>query len=332
MRIAVIGAGAVGGVLAAVLSVSGHEVTVTARGAQLAAIRARGIHLSGGWGSHTVRPAAVPALTEAPELAFLCVKAQDTAAAISGNPVLAGVPIVVVQNGLDGLDEVARLLPDSERIGALAMFAASYLTPGEVAVTTPAPVYLGCGPGEPPALARLVVGLIEPIRGIPLANFTGAQWTKLVVNHVNAMPAITGLSVQETIADRRLRRLIALSMREAIRVGIGQGVTFGEMQGLSDRLLRLMVRLPARSTELLPLLLARRMGSTPNPGSTLQSIRRGQRTEIDFLNGAVLRRGLVAGVPTPVSACIVHLVHEVEDSGSFISPAEVAARAERYLG
>ncbi|MGK2854385.1 MAG: ketopantoate reductase family protein [Microbacteriaceae bacterium] len=62
----------------------------------------------------------------------------------------------------------------------------------------------------------------------------------------------------------------------------------------------------------------------------MQSIRRGQRTEIDFLNGAVLRRGLLAGVPTPVSACIVALVHEVEDSGSFITPAAVAERAERY--
>ncbi|MGK2854386.1 MAG: ketopantoate reductase family protein, partial [Microbacteriaceae bacterium] len=60
-------------------------------------------------------------------------------------------------------------------------------------------------------------------------------------------------------------------MREAIRVGITQGVTFGEMQGLSDRLLRLMVRLPARSTELLPLLLARRCrasGAASAPRST----------------------------------------------------------------
>jgi len=326
MKIAVVGAGAVGGVLAAVLSDSGHEVTVTARGAQLAAIRVHGLQLSGAWGERTVHPTALETLTEAPDLAFLCVKAQDTASAIAANPVLAGVPIVVVQNGLDGLDEVGRLVPDSPRIGALAMFAASYLTPGEVAVTTPAPIYLGAGTGEAPELASTVAALITPIRAVVLANFTGAQWTKLIVNHVNAMPAITGMSAQATIADRGLRRQITRSMQEAIRVGIASGVRFGSMQALGDRRLRLAARLPVAIAQVLPWLMARRMGRTPNPGSTLQSIRRGQRTEIDHLNGAIVRRGRETGVATPVSVGIVAMVHDVELTGVFLSPAQVLAQ------
>jgi 2-dehydropantoate 2-reductase len=72
--------------------------------------------------------------------------------------------------------------------------------------------------------------------------------------------------------------------------------------------------------------MARRMGATPNPGSTLQSIRRGQATEIDYLNGAVVRAAEGLGRTAPVNAALVALVHEVEASGSFLSPDEVTAR------
>ena len=74
------------------------------------------------------------------------------------------------------------------------------------------------------------------------------------------------------------------------------------------------------------------MGSRPNPGSTLQSIRRGQPTEIDYLNGAVVQRGAAVGVPTPVSTELVELVHEVEKSGEFIPTAAVIERMRQPPG
>jgi len=64
----------------------------------------------------------------------------------------------------------------------------------------------------------------------------------------------------------------------------------------------------------------------PNPGSTLQSIKRGQLTEIDYLNGAVVAAAHAGGIEAPVNEQIVDLVHEVECAGTFHSPAEVAAR------
>ena len=70
----------------------------------------------------------------------------------------------------------------------------------------------------------------------------------------------------------------------------------------------------------------RKMGDVPNPGSTLQSIRRGQKSEIDFLNGAIVDAAHIAGVAAPINATLVDLVHEVEEAGTFFSPAEVVAR------
>ncbi|MBG6239751.1 2-dehydropantoate 2-reductase [Mycetocola sp. CAN_C7] len=332
MRIAVIGAGALGCTFAALLDRAGHDVRLIARGAQFDAVRASGLRLSGGFGDwHTARLVAVPRLDEPVDLALLCVKAQDAARALAEHgATLDGAPLLVVQNGLDGVSTAAAAVPGSSCVGALSIIAASYLEPGSVTVTTPATTYIGRGTGHPDAdVARLERELGEALRLVAIRNFVGAQWTKLIVNQINALPAITGLSAQAVIGDRRLRLVMTRSMREAVRTGVAGGIRFGALQGLGDRRLRLFARLPLVVGQLLPLLFAARMGAVPNPGSTLQSLKRGQRTEIDHLNGAVVREARLAGQRVPVNEVLTALVHEVEASGRFLTPAEVLARLPR---
>ena len=324
MRIGVIGAGAVGGVLAALLDRAGHTVSVTARGAQLSAIQESGIALSGAWGSHVALVDASPELPKGLDLVLVTTKAQDAAAAISSNAsVVDGVPVLVIQNGLEAISTATRLLPHSPIAGGLALFAASYLSPGSVAVTAAQPLYLG---GQ----ALPFVALLSPLLPVSvLENFAGAQWTKLIVNQLNALPAITGLSVQETIAHRGLRRVLTASMREAVRVGLAAGVRFEALQGLTDASLRRFSRLPLWAAQALPLRFLRTFGDVPNPGSTLQSLRRGQRTEIDYLNGAVVATG-----EAPINAALVALVHSVEASATFLPPDDVVQQlsAKMRLG
>lgn len=330
MRVGVIGAGAVGGVIAALLDRAGHDVEVTARGAHLEAIGESGLRLSGGWGEHVAVVEAGDVLTRAPELAVVATKAQDAPAAIRENiRLLRGIPVLVVQNGLDGVAAAAAASPRSDIVGGLATFAASYLSPGEVSVTTPGPTYVGVlGDDDVPAryVAR-ILGEVMPM--VVLTNFAGAQWTKLIINQVNALPAITGLSVQEVVAHGGLRRLMTASIREAVRVGRASRVRFEKLQGLGRRALWWFSIAPLWAGEVLPRLMARRMGRVPNPGSTLQSIRRGQATEIDHLNGAVVRAAEALGRPAPVNALLVQLVHEVEESGRFFTPDEVVSRSRR---
>ena len=114
MRIAVLGAGAVGGTLAALLAHHGHQVEVTARGEQLTALRMQGLRLEGGWGTFAVRVEAGAALTRRPELVLLTTKAQDAAGALHAEAeLIEGVPLVVVQNGLGGLRVAHEVLPGS---------------------------------------------------------------------------------------------------------------------------------------------------------------------------------------------------------------------------
>lgn len=328
MKIAVIGAGALGGTFAVLLERAGHEVTVTARGATLATIRAAGIRLEGGFGEAHGTPTATTQLEAASgpfELALVCTKAQDAESAIAQNAaVLAGVPIVVVQNGLDGVHTAERLVPSSECFGLLSIIAANYTEPGRVRITTTAASYLGRGSGavdEATLRIREILNSAVPV--VTIANFEGAQWTKLVVNMVNALPAIVDRSVQQTIAHPGLRRVMTASMRETVRTGAAAGVRFGALQGLSNGRLRFFAALPLWAAQLLPLLFRARMGAVPNLGSTQQSLKRAQLTEVDFLNGAVVRRAAELGLTTPVNAEITRLLHEVERSGTPMTPEAV---------
>jgi len=334
MRIAVIGAGAVGGAIAALLAAGGHDVVVTARGEHLAAIQRDGIHLRGAWGTHDVTVSAVARLrapgkraSAAPgfDLVFVTTKAQDAAAALGANRAgIGGAPVVVVQNGLGGIESARTAVPGSPVVGALAMFAASYHSPGRITITTAEPTFVGGDDAETTALVVRVLGAVMPVKRVD--DFAAAQWTKLVVNQVNALPAVTGLSVQEVIAHRGLRRVLTRSMLETVRVAKARDVRFVTLGGLSAPILAAFSRAPLWAAEALPRQIRRRMGTTPNPGSTLQSIRRDQPTEIDYLNGAVVAEGELAGVPTPINSLIVRLVHEVESSKTFIVPEVVIAR------
>jgi len=206
----------------------------------------------------------------------------------------------------------------------LSIIAANYTEPGVVRVTTTAASYLGRGDGPADDECRRVSALLsEAVPVIAIGGFRGAQWTKLIVNMLNAVPAIVGRSVQDVVDDRHLRRVVTASMRETVRVGIARGVRFGSLQGLGDRRLRLFARMPLAVGQLLPRLMRVRMGSVPNLGSTQQSVRRGQPTEVDFLNGVVVREAALAGLTAPVNAALTELVHEVEASGAFLPASRV---------
>ena len=318
-RVAVIGAGAIGGTMAALLHRAGHDVTVTARGENLAAIRDHGLRLRGGLGAHDAPVRALEALEDAPDLAILSVKATGTEAALAANRhALADVPLLVAQNGLHGERAAARLLGHERVAGALSLIAANSLEPGVVTVTASNDTVVG---GPEGARFAALLGEVMPVVETP--NLEGAQWTKLLINMVNAIPAIVGHPVQDVIRDPRLRRVMVASMRECARVGLAAGVDWQPMQGLTPALVRMVAWAPRRIAQRVPLGIGQRLGDVPNLGSTQQSIRRGQPTEVDSINGAVVEAAARVGREAPVNAALVELVHEVERSGRFLAPSVV---------
>lgn len=324
-----IGAGAIGGTVAALLHRAGHPVEVTARGTHLEAIVASGIQLTGAWGDYRATVDAGPVLSRRPELVIVATKAMAAPAAVIANQKMLGeAPVVVFQNGLDGLEAVASASPHTPLVGALSLIAASLVAPGEVTVTTAASTWLGmANPGDPDDPARYAESILS--QAIPcevVTNFLGARWTKLIINQANALPAITGLSMQNVIEHPKLRALMAQSMQEAARIGLARGVHFEEVNGITHTDIARLAAAPAADADFIALRLRDYLGDVPNPGSTLQSIRRGQASEIDYLNGAVVAAGQSVGLPVDTNARLVKLVHEVEQSGRFFDPDTVLSR------
>jgi len=318
-RIAVIGAGAIGGTIAARLDAVGHDVTVTARGENLAAIREQGLRIRGGFGAHTAPVAAFETLTGAPEVAILATKATGMVEALEANRAwLEHVPLLVVQNGLGGERAAARLLGHERVAGGISLMAANSLEPGTVTVTATGDTFVGDAEG-----ARFAALLAEALPTHETPSIEGAQWTKLLINMVNAIPAIVGHSVQDVISDPGLRRVMLASMRETARTGLAAGVAFQPLQRLTPLLVRVVAHAPRRIAQQVPLRIRERLGEVPNLGSTQQSIRRGQPTEVDAINGAVVAEAARIGLEAPVNAALVELVHEVERSGRFLPPSMV---------
>jgi 2-dehydropantoate 2-reductase len=334
MRIAVIGAGAIGSVVGGLLARAGEDVTVIGRRPHVDAVNRNGLRIDGVVGTMQVRVRAVERLDFVPDLALLTMKTQSVAAAAREiRPFVAGVPVVTMQNGVRSDELVADVLGKEDVLSCVVVLGATFLEPGSVTYTTQGVLVLGAPFGSIDERTRSVAATLN--KAIPThlsANIAGAHWTKLIVNENNALPAVTGLSIQEVNQRPALRELSVLLMKEAAATIAAAGIKLASLPGLPKTALRTMLSLPTPVASRLLKLLSRSLGKAPALGSTLQSVRRGETTEIDYLNGEIVVLGKRIGRPTPYNAAVVKLVHQVEATGSFLTTEEVTAAVNGTVG
>jgi 2-dehydropantoate 2-reductase len=319
-RIAIIGAGAIGSALGALLSRAGHEVTLIGRSAHLNAIGQNGLIVNGVLGMFTVHPKFAETLDFRPDFAFLTVKTQDVLSALQTNrSFLTGVPVVTFQNGVRSDELVATLIPRVQIISAVVNTGASYLTPGTVTVVNQGSLVVGRPFGDHDSEVDTVAGILGAV--IPTrvsTNIQGAHWLKLIINLNNAFPAITNMTIPQVYADPYLRQLAVRVMREGLKVAKKANIHLESLPDTSVFLIQLMAKLPIQLAARLLSSSTRRIESEwPLMGSTLQSLRRGRPTEIDYLNGEIVRVGQQQNTPTPLNATIVDIVHQIEHTGQF---------------
>lgn len=316
------------------LARSGHDVTVTARGTGLEALQNGPLIMTGEWGESEVALNTVPALEDTQDLVILTTKAQDAAAAIQQNCDAIGTrPVIVIQNGLGAIDTATHALGRTDGVYAgSSSIGAAYLRADAVHVNVPGPTKVGSGHGAPPQqLAEIAAELNKSLPVIAVDNFVGVLWTKLMVNHINALPALTGMSIQAETANAELCLILTASMCETIRLAKHLGIRYEPMQGLDHEMLTGMLDIPISQAMAVPRTITAPMGSYPNRGSTLQSILRGQPTEVDWINGAVVAQATAAGRTAPIHELLVELVHRVEQTypsigtRAWFAPEELAA-------
>ena len=320
-RILVMGAGSLGGIVAAELTEIGSAVTaVSTNEAIRAAVDKTGFRIVDEGEEHVVRGWVSPE----PEGKYdLCVLAtqppQVEDAARTALPHLQDdAQVIVLQNGLCE-ERIAAVVGEPRVIGAIVAWGASMTEPGRYERTAAGGFQIGRLSGEIDADLERVAELLEAIGPVTLtANLRGARWSKLALNcAVSALGTIAGEKLGPLVRVRRYRRLALAAMTECVEVARAEGVKLEKVAGTidldwvalteADKASRGSASLTAKHALLLAVgLRYRRMRS-----SMLAAIERGRTPSIDFLNGEVVTRGKAKGIATPINERIVECVWDI---------------------
>jgi len=291
LHIAILGAGAIGSVYGAKLSTE-HDVVLAARPAHVEHINAHGLRLTGaGEATYRVRAVARIEALPADALVLLTTKVQDSEAAVRSivDLVRDDTTILCVQNGLYS-EELAKTVVAGRCpvLRAITHFGAIFRTPGVVELKVSASTRIERSARS----ARIAEAFMRcGLDGQVTDRIKDEMWDKVVVNCViNPINAITRTEVG-AIADERLRPLKQLIVEECRRVAGRDGVD-----------------LPADLVDRID----RQYAPSRNLSSLQQDLLKGRRTEIDFLNGAVVRLGATFGIECPVNQALAMIIRAME--------------------
>jgi 2-dehydropantoate 2-reductase len=294
LKVAVMGAGAVGCYFGGMLARAGHDVTLVARPVHVETVTRDGLRMETKTFDERVNLRAVtePSGAREADLVLFCVKSMDTeSAGRQLQPLLCPDTLVLcLQNGVDNADRLRSVLPEHQVAAAVVYVATEMAGPGHLKHH---------GRGElviEPALSSERVAQALVGAGVPAevsTNVRGALWLKLLINCAyNAVSAIAQQPYGRNVQSEGIWDVMHDVVDECLAVAKADGV---EIPGDAHAATRKLV------------------GSMPAQySSTAQDLARGKPTEIDFLNGYVVRRGQALGIPTPANRVLWALVKLLE--------------------
>ncbi len=320
------GAGGIGGIVAATLTEVGSAVTAVSTNELIrAAVDRGGFRVLDEGEERTVRGWVAPAPEGIYDLCILATQPPNVEeAARTALPHLApDGQVVVLQNGLCE-ERVAAIVGAERVIGAIVAWGASMPEPGKYERTAAGGFQIGrlsgaddkSGKGTLDDDLKRVAELLEAIGPVTLTqNLRGARWSKLALNcAVSTLGTIAGERLGPIVRQRKYRRLALEAMTEVVQVARAEGVKLEKVAGTldldwislsdTDKTSRGSASLTAKHALLLAVgLRYRRMRS-----SMLAAIERKRTPAIDFLNGEVVSRGAKHGIPTPVNQRMTEMV------------------------
>ena len=321
--ILVIGAGAVGGLTAALIRQRGLDVTLVCRDPRLARkISSKGIHLFGHCGDRRIRIPAVAGVNEVSgpvDTILIATKAhQAEQVAREVLPLLKTTSRVVsMQNGIVE-EELSRIVGMDRIVGCVVRFGATLHEPGFVEMTSGGEILLGYLDRPADSTLSEIARILSFV--VPTGTtdrIMSVLYSKLIINScISTLGAVSGLNLGSLLKLKKARLLFLTITAEAMRVAGAMGLEVAPLAGrftyqslLNQRPLsrQLLIRIYGHKYKNLR-------------SSNLRSLERGRKTEIDFLNGYIVQKGRLHGVDTPVNSRLVRMVHEIENKIRPITP------------
>ncbi|MFY0618342.1 2-dehydropantoate 2-reductase [Shimia sp.] len=329
--IVVAGAGSIGCFVGGMLAQGGHDVTLFMREATMEEISKHGLLLTDFDGLDVALAGdrfamdTQPACLAGADIVLVTVKSGATeriAAQIAEYAPQTAV-VVSLQNGVQNVELLRRALPNHDVRAGMVPFNVLWVGGGRFHRGTSGDIYIDKGKGH---IARLM-----SLPGLEMhehRNMTAVQWGKLLINLNNALNALSGVPLKQQIGDMRWRRLMAAQMDEALAVlrcaGIG---TQNPFAALPMRAVPYVLRLPTWAFRWL----AKAMLSIdPTARSSMwEDLDRGRSTEIEELQGRIVRMAADQGMSAPINSAVAALIRESETLGAGapqMRPQEVRAR------
>jgi 2-dehydropantoate 2-reductase len=306
MEILIIGAGAMGGLFAALLAPHAEVTLYTTNLEHAAAINRDGLAVTAKDGvveHRAIRIVSEPHLySRRADLALICTKARATSqAAQIALPLLAEDGLALtLQNGLGNLEQIAAVVGASKAVAGITAQAATLLGPGQVRHAGNGPTVLAHAPGQSVRVAAIAAlfnraGIDTQV----VEDVDGLLWSKLIVNvGINALTALLRVPNGSLAQVPECEMLMTEAVTEAVAVARALGIKLPYDQQL-DRVLQVCAL------------------TAPNRSSMLQDILRGAPTEIEVINGAIVAKGRTVGIPTPVNLLLTQLIKALEATASY---------------
>ena len=296
MRIAFIGAGAVGGFYGAQMARQGHDVSFVARGAHLEAIQKNGLRIVGPLGDYTVKTQAEsdPAKIGYVDYVVHTVKTYDNAGAIPLIKPLVGpgTSVLTLQNGVDSAEEIAAVVGERATLGGSTYIATAIDAPGVIRQTgTHRRIVFGeffkPESGVTPRVKTLADAMAAcDIHVEPVVDSRHTVWEKFT--YLAPFAAFTGaarLPIGPLWSDDYIRNMFLDAVVEVASVARAHGVKLPDDH--RDRVYEYAIKLPPSTRS-----------------SLLIDLQLGKRIEVEALQGSVVRRGAKVGVATPIMAAL----------------------------
>lgn len=304
MRIDIVGSGAMGSLFGGLLAEAGNEVClIDVWEEHVEAISSKGLWIEGLTGDRFIE---VEATTEPGKIAgtsnllIFFVKSYHTERAARNVSLLVGedTTILTLQNGLGNVEILSNIFGKEKIVAGTTSYGANVLGPGRVSHAGIGPTVIGELDGEVTdriqELARLLTR--AGIKTDTSSNVVGLIWSKLLINvGINALATLINVRNGELIRGKHSAALQKELVAEAMEVAAGKGIALihedmaGEVAEICEK-------------------------TSGNINSMLQDVRNKRKTEIDFINGAIVREGESLNIPTPANRVVTSLMKALEES------------------
>ncbi len=325
MKIAVIGCGAIGGLLLGYLSHKGLDISGVVRDSQSSAFDEQGLLIEGIRGQKEYKVKTDTKLKEKVDLAIFSTKINDIEEAIKNNlEYLKDAIVLTTQNGIAADYILGKYFPKERIITGIVMFGATFYPPNKVIHNFEGEFIIGNIFGKEVSSFKKVKELIGKAFTVSESdNIKGAKYLKVFINLNNCIPAIVGSSMQEAFADLELAELAICLNKEAYEVVTKSGIEVSSLPTYPKERLQGLVSMEKSEAAKLFSKIMTSLSDKPLYGSILQSIKRGRRSEIDYINGEIVDLARKNNLSAPLNEKIVQLVHTVEQTNKFLSKEDL---------